>query len=304
MIELISLNKIWDQGPHNAFTDLLHVDDRWLCTFREARAHGSSDGTIRVIESVDGEHWSSAALLTETGEDLRDPKISTVPDGRLYLLMGASRYADDGRYLTRSPRAAFSDNGRSWTHPTRVLAEDHWLWRVTWHGDVGYAVSKLGEGTHPRRGFLYRTRDGIEWEWLAEFLLPNNTWTASETTLRIMPDEEMIALIRPDWIGTSLPPYTAWSFTQIDYSIGGPNFIRLPGGDLLASGRIRNADGNPETVLSRMTTKGLDPLLSLPSGGDNSYAGMVWHNEQLWMSYYSSHEGKTSIYLAKLRLDD
>ena len=128
--------------------------------------------------------------------------------------------------------------------------------------------------------------------------------TASETTLRIMPDEEMIALIRPDWIGTSLPPYTAWSFTRIDSAVGGPNFIRLPGGDLLASGRIRNAEGKPETVLSRMTTKGLYPLLSLPSGGDNSYAGMVWHDEQLWMSYYSSHEGKTSIYLAKLRLDD
>ncbi len=304
MIELISLNKIWDQGPHNAFTDLLHVDDRWLCTFREAREHGSSDGTIRVIESVDGEHWSSAAHLIETGVDLRDPKISAMPDGRLFLLMGASRYADDGRYLTRSPRVAFSDDGRSWTHPTRVLAEDHWLWRVTWHGDVGYAVSKLGEGAHPRRGFLYRTRDGLEWEWLAEFLLPNDTWTVSETTLRIMPDEEMIALVRPDWIGTSRPPYTAWSFTQIAYSIGGPNFIRLPGGDLLASGRIRNANGNPETVLSRMTTKGLDPLLSLPSGGDNSYAGMVWHDEQLWMSYYSSHEGKTSIYLAKLRFED
>jgi hypothetical protein len=40
----------------------------------------------------------------------------------------------------------------------------------------------------------------------------------------------------------------------------------------------------------------------VPSGGDSSYAGLVWHEETLWVSYYSSHEGKTSIYLAKVRL--
>ena len=31
-------------------------------------------------------------------------------------------------------------------------------------------------------------------------------------------------------------------------------------------------------------------------------AGLVWHAGLLWVSYYSSHEGKTSIYLAKVRL--
>ena len=45
----------------------------------------------------------------------------------------------------------------------------------------------------------------------------------------------------------------------------------------------------------------MKPLLRLPSGGDTSYPGMVWHNDQLWISYYSSHEEKTSIYLAKVR---
>jgi hypothetical protein len=28
---------------------------------------------------------------------------------------------------------------------------------------------------------------------------------------------------------------------------------------------------------------------------------MVWHDDLLWISYYSSHEGKTSIYLAAIR---
>jgi hypothetical protein len=207
-------------GPHNAFTDLLRIDDGWLCTFREADAHDIGAGTIRVLKSNDGDQWSSAAELVEPNLDLRDPKLSIMPDGRFLVLMGGSSYADNGRYITRSPRVAFSSDGDSWTQPTRVLAEDHWLWRVTWHGDVGYCVSKLGEGSHPRRGFLYRTHDGLEWEFITEFFLPNNTWTASETTLRFMPGGRLIALIRPDWIGASDPPYTEWQFTQIQYSVG------------------------------------------------------------------------------------
>ena len=50
--------------------------------------------------------------------------------------------------------------------------------------------------------------------------------------------------------------------------------------------------------------RGYEPVLTLPSGGDTSYAGMVWHDGLLWVSYYSSHEGKTAIYLARVKLAD
>ncbi|MCF6285976.1 MAG: exo-alpha-sialidase, partial [Candidatus Hydrogenedentes bacterium] len=46
------------------------------------------------------------------------------------------------------------------------------------------------------------------------------------------------------------------------------------------------------------------PVLTLPSGGDTSYPGFVWHDDVLWMTYYSSHEEKTSIYLAKIGFKD
>jgi hypothetical protein len=42
--------------------------------------------------------------------------------------------------------------------------------------------------------------------------------------------------------------------------------------------------------------------LKLPSGGDTSYPGMLVYKNKLWVSYYSSHQGKTSIYLAKIPL--
>jgi hypothetical protein len=297
--ELVSVKKIWDKGPHNAFTDLIRFDDRWLCTFREAEGHGKSLGNVRVIESADGDEWRHAALVEEKGIDLRDPKLSVMPDGRLMLIMGGSLY-EGPTYRTRAPRVSFSSDGREWTAPKKLLAEDHWLWRVTWHDGWAWSVSKLGEGSDPRRGMLYRSRDGLDWEWVTEFHLPNNTWNASETTLRFLPHGEMIALTRPHWIGTSQPPFKTWRWTKIKEKVGGPNFLQLPNGQLWASGRHYGKGAT--TVLARMTHQTYEPVLTLPSGGDCSYPGMVWHDDLLWMSYYSSHEGKTSIYLAKIRL--
>lgn len=60
--KLLSAKKIWDQAPHNAFTDLIRFQDRWFCVFREGQAHVSPDGALRVITSTDGEKWESAAL--------------------------------------------------------------------------------------------------------------------------------------------------------------------------------------------------------------------------------------------------
>jgi len=77
--EVLEVRKIWDSAPHNAFTDLTRFNDQWFCVFREGKAHVSPDGAIRVLRSVDGKTWSSAALLTSTNADLRDPKIVVTP---------------------------------------------------------------------------------------------------------------------------------------------------------------------------------------------------------------------------------
>jgi len=297
--EIISVKKIWDQAPHNAFTDLIRFQDKWYCTFREAQLHAKGeDGKIRVIVSTTGEKWESAGLLSEKGVDLRDPKLSVMPDGRLMLVCGGSIY-DKDVYQTRSPRVAFSRDGHNWTSPQKVLAEDHWLWRVTWYKGTAYCVSKLGIGKNPRRVILYSSKDGLEWEWITEFEIPA---FPNETTLRFMPDGEMIALMRRNktgWIGSSHQPYKKWKWHDTKHRLGGPNFIRLPNGEFWAGSR--SYQGEVKTVLAKMTRDSYETVLILPSGGDTSYPGMVWHDDILRMSYYSSHEGKTSIYLVKIR---
>jgi hypothetical protein len=295
--QLVSVEKVWDRAEYNSFTDLIRFQDRWYCTFREGVSHAGDVGVVRVLVSDDAKQWRSTGLIKQAGIDLRDPKLSVMPDGRLMLVMGGI-VNENGKYLTRAPRVSFSSDGRTWSTPSKVLAEDHWLWRVTWHKGRGYCLSKLNEGSRPRRGFLYTTTDGLQWDYITEFMAEG----VSETTLRFMPDDEMIALVRPGWIGRSRPPYKHWDFHKMQHQIGGPNFIRLPDGSLWAGARRYNGDSTRSTVLAQMTPESYEPVLTLPSGGDTSYPGMVWHDNLLWMSYYSSHEAKTSIYLAKIRL--
>src|SRR2546430_13900679 len=80
--ELVSVEKIWDRGAHNAFTDLIRWRDKWYCTFREADAHVGGDGKVRVLESADRKAWGPGSPITEEGIDLRDPQLAITPDGR------------------------------------------------------------------------------------------------------------------------------------------------------------------------------------------------------------------------------
>ena len=103
--ELVSVAKIWGQGNHNAFTDILRHGDYFYVTFREAEDHVGSDGAIRVIRSKDGAAWESCGLITEESIDLRDPKISVTPDKRLMIIMGGSDYES---------KASSSNGSRGW----------------------------------------------------------------------------------------------------------------------------------------------------------------------------------------------
>ena len=84
--------------------------------------------------------------------------------------------------------------------------------------------------------------------------------------------------------------------------IGGPHMIALPDRRLVAAVRLYD-DPVRTSVCEVDLEKGhLHEMLALPSGGDTSYPGLVWRDGLLWVSYYSSHQGKTSIYLAKVRI--
>jgi hypothetical protein len=316
------VRKIWDQGKHNAFTDLTRFKDRWYCTFREADAHVGGDGKLRVLASADGDKWESVALLEETGIDLRDPKLSITPDGRLMIVAGGSVY--EGKTLKgRQPRVAFSKDGKEWTATTRVLEEGEWLWRVTWHDGKCYGVSynaaerdtkdakeaaktgKVEPGPADWKLKLVVSTDGVKYDLVTHLDVPGHP---NETTLRFRDDGELVALVRREggnrngWVGTSKPPYKEWQWKELSARLGGPNFVFHADAPTVAATRLY--DDKVRTSLCLLDASGgkLAEALKLPSGGDTSYAGLVWHDGVLWVSYYSSHEGKSAIYLAKAKV--
>jgi len=302
-LEVESVRKIWDQAPHSAFGDLIRFRGQWFAVFREGLGHVArpgkeDDGKLRVIVSRDGERWESAALVEEKGVDLRDPHLSITRDGRLMIVAGGSLYPQ-GKFEGRQPRVAFSTEGRNWTAPQKVLEPGHWLWRVTWHKGRAWGVTKYGT---PSRIRLVSSADGVAWETVTEL----NVERGDETTVRFLRDGRMVALVRRHqgddraMIGVSAPPYREWQWSTASVFVGGPNFIVLPKDTMVAGGRRRMSEGGSKTALGVLTTTSYEPSLTLPSGGDSSYPGFVWHRGRLWVLYYSSHEGKTAIYLAKV----
>ena len=79
--------------------------------------------------------------------------------------------------------------------------------------------------------------------------------------------------------------------------------LQLPDGRFVAVVRLYDAPIRTSLCWLDPASGKLTEAVKLPSGGDTSYAGLVWHDDLLWISYYSSHEGKTSIYLAKVRIE-
>ena len=134
---------------------------------------------------------------------------------------------------------------------------------------------------------------------------------ASEATLRFLADDTALCLLRLNNMPAQDGQRPFWDRTSTLYplgmerpraQIGGPNMIQLPDGRFVAA--VRLYDKQARTALCWLDPPAgkLTEFLTLPSGGDTSYAGLVLHDGLLWVSYYSSHEGKTSITWRRCRL--
>ncbi len=312
---VISVERVWDRAAHSAFTDLIRFQGHLYCTFREGTGHiPGQNGVIRVVRTSDGMNWESIALLEEPHVDLRDPKLSITPDQRLMLNMGASEYHGSDRKGIESQVAFSNREGTRFAPvqkavlPTKFLTGFDRLWRVTWHKGWAWGCVQQVPTGKERSLHLVRSRDGIHYEHVTQLDVDHPT----ETTLRFLDDDTMLAMIRrtgtsPDgWIGISEPPYVNWDFQVSNKRFGGPNLTRLPNGVWLAGSRGYGGKApRMELWAFDLKTRKFRDVLSLPSGGDTSYPGFVIDEKQnrVWVSYYSSHEGKAAIYLATIRLD-
>ena len=308
-----SVSKIWDFAPHNAFTDLIKYQGKYFCTFREGTGHipandGTGDGAIRVLVSPNGNKWESAALITKEGFDLRDPKLSITPDGRLMVLIGGSVY-NNGQLMSQAPYASFMDkNAKKFSDPQPIMIDSsiesnrNWLWRVTWDKKTGYGVVYQFDQNTDWRVFLMKTTDCIHYSVVSQLDVSGKP---NESTVEMLKNNTMRIIVRCEsangYLGYSKKDYTKWVWNDLGIRLGGPNIITLPNGKTIIGSRSFRESKAYTSLFGLDKMGNAVQLLELPSGNDTSYPGLIVVNDELWVSYYSGHDGKTSVYLAKVK---
>ena len=306
---LYTVARIWNAGPHNAFTDLIEYNGKYYCAFREAGAHVPSnsdqDGKIRILVSTDGAVWETAALIARTGYDLRDPKLSVTPLGRIMVSIHGSVY-NNGQYMSATEFVAFSEDNEATSFTdlqviTLNASEGRgWLWRVTWNYKTGngYGVTYTGGNV-----YLFTTTNGILYTLVTRLNVPAGSH--NESTVEILENGQMRIIVRNEsgngYIGYSGQDFTDWTWFDLGIRLGGPDIMTLPNGETIIGTRSFRENRTYTSLYGLDRNYKAVHLLEFPSGGDTSYTGLLVVKNELWVSFYSSHEGKSSIYFAKVR---
>ena len=218
-------------------------------------------------------------------------------------------HAPDGRNEHERetvPASLSRMTGVLWTPPRQILGEGDWLWRVTWFQSQAYGVSFSGS-TAPADGASPSTKaptasstDGsAAWLYRAGPTKPPSGFCPAAKALRSFAGK---ARDGAAWIAEPAALF------EVEVALGGDESRRPRTswwGPRTSCGRhpgtMRRGIPRRARSFPGWTAPALLPSITLPSGGDCGYPGMAWYHGLLWVSYYSSHEGKASIYLAKVR---
>lgn len=330
MAELVGLERVCGDGLHNAFTDLLWWGGHCYLVFRTSESHGiAPPGDILVCRSRDTKAWEVCGRLSSGGDD-RDPKLIDAGD-RLAVVFGTwyPRWAD--RSIPGTPfdlisQVCFSRNGTAWSSPRQVWGPNYWLWRVFGDGE-GYLAAAYHLPAREARGsrsvHLLRSEDLLEWRLVT---VMRAGYDCGEPPLYRPAEDVLHCVLRatePDnhsWLGKSRAPYTEWEWRDLGVMIHAPVVIEA-GGRWIVAGRSQEQDlpagaveptGDRHLSVWEIVDDKARHLLTVPSGGDCSYAGLARGTEgEILMSYYSQHERlpfpagqptAADVFLARMRL--
>ncbi len=325
-VRVVSVRRVFHNGEHNAFTDLVRFKDKLYLTFRSCpdghMVHPTA--SIIILTSDDGQDWQQVHRFHVAERDTRDPHFLVFKD-RLFVYTGtwysgATTLARDDYDLNKHlGYAAWSDDGATWHSPVMLEGTfGHYIWRAAafdgkaylcGRRKAGFAIGPRGEGREVE-SLMLESDDGLIWRKRAVF----QETAGDETAFLFEPDGRILAVGRrgggPAQLLKSSPPYEKWDRKDLDRYIGGPLLVKW-GNRYVVGGRNTTQDRGPKTSLCWLVNDTLHEFAELPSGGDNSYPGLVeLAPGRALVSYYSSHErdaaGRqiTAIYLAELAIEE
>ncbi len=323
-VKVANIRRVFHNGEHNAFTDLVRFQDRFYLAFRSCpdghMVHPSA--SIIILSSPDAKQWEQVHRFSVAKRDTRDPHFLVFKDtlfvytGTWYCGDTSPKY-EDCDLNEHLGYAAWSQDGVQWHSP--ILLEGtfgHYIWRASAFDGKAYlcgrrktdfAVGPRGEGSMVESAML-ESDDGLIWRTRALF----QEIDGDETAFQFEPDGSVIAIGRRGRGNAQLlkseRPYTQWDRKELDRSVGGPLLARWDN-RCVVGGRKTMGDKGPKTSLCWLVDDQLHEFAELPSGGDNSYPGFVEISPtRAIVSWYSSHERDaegqpiTAIYLADLEI--
>jgi hypothetical protein len=276
--------------------------------------------SIVILSSDDTRQWNVEHRFSLPQRDTRDPHFLSFQD-KLFVYTG-TWYAGDGP-LPRNQYdlnkhlgfAVWTRDGRAWNGPQQLEGTyGHYIWRAATHGGKAYLCGRRNRGYAQVSGerdlvqsAMLESDDGLVWRFRSLF----QEKRGDETAFLFREDGSLLAISRsgsrPAQLVRSRPPYAEWTREDLSEYVGGPLLARW--GDRYLVGGRRSTAAGPKTMLYWLIDDQLEPLVELPSGGDNSYPGFVALSAtRAIVSWYSSHEKDaegvaiTAIYMADLEL--
>ncbi|HIG26551.1 MAG TPA: hypothetical protein EYQ50_01650 [Verrucomicrobiales bacterium] len=320
-VRVDSVRRVFHNGEHNAFTDLVKFQNRFYLAFRTCPdGHGvHPTSSIVVLASEDAMDWKPVHRFQVPKRDVRDPHFLVFQD-KLFVYTGAWYCGETSPKSYEINQhlgyAAWSQDGQTWNSPVMLEGTyGHYVWRAAEFGGKAYLCGRrkhrFGESkSRAERDPLIESAllvsdDGLIWKKQGLFQLENG----DETAFLFEPDGAILAVARS---GSGLNAQICRA-KSVDHEFVRSNLDRYIGGPLLAKWNQHYLVGGRKSIHQAVTSlywlegDRLHEFAELPSGGDNSYPGFIQLSEnRAVVSYYSSHEkdaeGKTitAIYLADL----
>ncbi len=325
-IQIDAVHRVFDDGEHNAFTDLTYFRGRYYLCFRSCpEGHMLfTTSRIRVLVSDDGvTDWAQVLEFGVPARDVRDPHLLVFGE-RLFVYAGTWLVPDNDGPRDMNDHlgfAAWTDDGISWQGPQMLEGTyGHYIWRAAAHAGKAYLCGRRrsqfgplpadGEDRSVREAVMLESDDGLVWHTAGLFAADHG----NETAFQFTADGSVLALARGEYdmearVCRSVPPYSNWERKTLGQNVGGPMLERW-GDEWLVGGRRMSDPDNPRMVLWWLRDDSLHEAAELPSGGDTSYPGFVALDDSRGLlSYYASHEGSgrsvapCHIYIAEIRRD-
>ena len=266
------------KSSHAAFTDIGKFKGYFYLGFMLGVKHMvDKENKSMVLKSKDGVNWTPSNLI-HCGMDTREPKFMDI-GGRLFVYFFTIVPAPDKSRMITDSWYVYTDDGRIWTQPKKFAGEEK-FWRPFCHNGAAYCVSHPKDPAPDRPCKLYKSSDGIDWEFIAGIPIDPMD-KPNEASLAFDSKENLYVFIRTDrganhsYVLKSPAPYTEFEVFDMGKRLGGP-LIWIKNDKIYLGARFFTEFGYRHTAIYRLD-ENMQPhmVCVLPSFGDCSYMGIT-----------------------------